>query len=88
LEEGTGAPISLDPPEILWRASGLQRPSLVAQLTASRLATRLGLGVEIPLAHTIVDRMLGFDRKLGESRLQLSPVEWGVWSFLILRAHE
>jgi len=86
LEEGTGAPITLDRPEILWRASGLRRPSLVAQLTAPRLATRLALGIEIPLAHTVVDRLLGFDRLLAESRLQLTPVEWGVWSFLILRA--
>ena len=27
--------------------------------------------------HAMVDRLLGFDRKLGESRLQLTPVEWG-----------
>ena len=44
------------------------------------------MGIEIPLAHAMVDRLLGFDRRLGESRLQLTPVEWGVWSFLILRA--
>jgi type III secretion system YscQ/HrcQ family protein len=44
------------------------------------------LGIEIPLAHSIVDRMLGFDRPFAESRLQLTPVEWGVWSFLVLRA--
>jgi len=85
LEEGTGAPIALEKPEVLWRASGLHRPHLVAQLTAPRLATRLALGIEIPLAHTVVDRLLGFDRPFAESRLQLSPVEWGVWSFLILR---
>ena len=75
-------------PEILWRASGLGRSGLVAQLTASRLATRLALGIEIPLAHAVVDRLLGFDRPLAESRLQLTPVEWGVWTFLILRALE
>jgi type III secretion system YscQ/HrcQ family protein len=86
LEEGTGTSISIERPEVRWRASGLQRPSLVAQLTVPRLATRLALGIEIPLAHTVVDRLLGFDRPFAESRLQLSPVEWGVWSFLILRA--
>jgi len=86
LEEFTGAPITLEKPEVLWRASGLRRPGLVAQLTAPVLATRLALGIEIPLAHTVVDRLLGFDRPFAESRLQLSPVEWGIWTFLIVRA--
>jgi flagellar motor switch protein FliN len=86
LEDEIGTPIELDRPEILWRASGLRRSNLVAQLAAPRLATRLALGIEIPLAHTVVDRLLGFDRLLGESRLQLSPVEWGVWTFVVLRA--
>ena len=80
-----GTPIAIDRPEILWRASGLGRAGLVAQMTAARLATRLAMGIEIPLAHTIVDRLLGFDRSFGESRLQLTPVEWGVWTFLFLR---
>ena len=56
------------------------------QLTAPRLGTRLALGIETPLAHAVVDRLLGFDRSFGESRLQLTPVEWGVWSFLVLPA--
>jgi flagellar motor switch protein FliN len=86
LEESTGATIALEKPEVLWRASGLRRAGLVAQLTAPRLATRLAVGIEIPLAHTVVDRLLGFDRPFAESRLQLTPVEWGVWSFLFLRA--
>jgi flagellar motor switch protein FliN/FliY len=86
LEESTGAPIYLEKPELIWRASGLQRPALFVQLSAPRLATRLALGIEIPVAHAIVDRLLGFNRSFGESRLQLSPVEWGVWTFLVLRA--
>ena len=86
LQNDIGTPIAIDRPEILWRASGLGRAGLVAQMTAARLATRLAMGVEIPLAHTIVDRLLGFDRSFGESRLQLSPAEWGVWTFLFLRA--
>ena len=85
LQMEIGCPISLDRPEILARASGLRRAGLVAQLTAPRLATRLALGIEIPLAHAIIDRLLGFDRRFAESRLQLTPVEWGVWTFLILR---
>jgi type III secretion system YscQ/HrcQ family protein len=87
-EKATGNAIAVDRPEVLWRASGVARPSLVAQLTAPRLATHLGLGIEVPLAHAIVDRLLGFDRPMGEGRLQLTPVEWGVWTFLILRALE
>ena len=86
LRNDIGAPIAIDRPEILWRASGLGRASLVAQMTAPRLAARMAMGIEIPLAHTVVDRLLGFDRSFGESRLQLTPVEWGVWTFLFLRA--
>ncbi len=76
----------IERPEVLWRASGVGRPGLIIQLTAPRLGTRLALGVEIPLAHQIVDRLLGFDRPFAQSRLQITPVEWGIWSFLVLRA--
>ena len=58
LRNDIGAPIAIDRPEILWRASGLGRAGLVAQMTTARLATRLAMGIEIPLAHTIVDRLL------------------------------
>ncbi len=85
LDELTGMPVALMRPEVVWRASGLQRPSLVVQLTAPRLATKLAVGIEIPLAHAIVNRMLGFDRAFAESRLQLTPVEWGIGTFLALR---
>ncbi len=85
LDELTGTHVVLSRPEVVWRASGLQRPSLVVQLTAPRLGSRVGVGVEIPLAHAIVDRMLGFDRAFAESRLQLTPVEWGIGTFLALR---
>jgi flagellar motor switch protein FliN len=85
LEEWTCAEIAVLGPEILWRASGLNRTGLVAHLSAPQLATRMALGVEIPLAHAVVDRLLGFNRSMGESRLQLTPVEWGIWTFLILR---
>jgi flagellar motor switch protein FliN len=88
LEDWTGTEIAVLRPEVLWRASALTRSGLVAQLVAPELATRMAVGVEIPLAHAIVDRLLGFDRSLGESRLQLTPVEWGIWTFLILRVLE
>ncbi|MDE2508187.1 MAG: FliM/FliN family flagellar motor switch protein [Planctomycetota bacterium] len=69
--------------EILWRASGINRVGVTAQLAWPRLGTRLGIGIETPLAHAFVDRLLGFDRLDVESRTQVTPVEWGVWSYLL-----
>ncbi|SIN84915.1 flagellar motor switch protein FliN/FliY [Singulisphaera sp. GP187] len=71
--------------EVLWRASGLGRPGLVAQFSWPRLSTRLAIGIETPIAHALVDRLLGDDRPPTEGRLQLTPVEWGVLTFLIAR---
>ena len=59
---------------------------MIAHLTVPRLSTRLAIGIENALAHAVVNRLLGFDRAFAESRLQLTPVEWGIWTFLILRA--
>jgi len=73
-------------PEIDWRASGLGRPGLIAQFRWPRLNTRLALGLEVPLAHAVVDHLLGYDRPFAESRLQLTPVEWGVWTYLVVRS--
>ncbi len=75
-------------PEILWRASGLGRPGLIAQFRWPALNTRLALALEVPLAHAVVDHLLGYDRPFAESRLQLTPVEWGVWTYLIARSLE
>ena len=86
LEVGCGGAIVVDRPEIIWRASGLSRPGMIAHLTVPRLATRLAIGIENALAHAVVDRLLGFDRFFAEIRHQLTPVEWGIWTFLILRA--
>jgi flagellar motor switch/type III secretory pathway protein FliN len=86
LEKATGARVRIERPEVLWRASGVGRPGMIIQLTAPRLGTRLGVGVEIPLAHQIVDRLLGFDRPFAQTRLQITPVEWGIWSCLAHRA--
>ena len=66
-----------------WRAAGLRRPGVVAQLVWSRWRTRVALGLDPPLAHAVVDRLLGFERTAAEARLQVSPVEWGVLSFVI-----
>jgi flagellar motor switch protein FliN len=78
--------VSVDRFEVLWRASGLKRPGVIANLTWPRLATRVGLGLEPALAHAIVDRLLGFERLPAEGRLQVTPVEWGILSFAIARA--
>jgi len=88
LEIQTGETIELGPLEIAWRASGLKRPGLIAQFRRPKLNTRLAIGLEVPLAHVIVDRLLGYDRPLAESRLQITPVEWGVWTYLVVRALE
>ncbi|WP_148597471.1 FliM/FliN family flagellar motor switch protein [Aquisphaera giovannonii] len=80
--------LEIGAPELVWRASGLRRPGLISQLRWPRLGTRLGVGLEVALAHAVVDQLLGYDRPLAESRLQLSPVEWGVWGYLASRALE
>jgi flagellar motor switch protein FliN/FliY len=79
---------SFDRPEVDPRPSALGRPGLVAQLRWPRLGTRLAVGVEVPIVHAVVDRLQGFDRPFAESRLQTTPVEWGVWSYLVVRALE
>lgn len=80
--------VVLDRPEVDLRGAGLARPALVAQFRLPRLGSRLGLGVEAPIAHAVVDRLLGFDRPFGEQRLQITPVEWGVWTYFITRSLE
>lgn len=86
LESWLGEPCALGVPEVLDRGAGMRRGGLVAQFSLPSLAARIGVGVEIPLAHAVVDRLLGFNRPLAESRLQLSPVEWGIWTFLFAKA--
>jgi type III secretion system YscQ/HrcQ family protein len=83
LTEAIGVSLRLDQAEILWRASGLQRPGVIAQCTWPRLASRLALGIETPLAHAVVDRLLGYDRLPEEGRLQVTPVEWGIMTFAV-----
>ncbi|WP_165244826.1 FliM/FliN family flagellar motor switch protein [Paludisphaera soli] len=80
--------VAFDRPEVEARASALGRPGLVAQLRWPRLRTRLAIGVEVPIVHAVVDRLLGFDRPFADGRLQTTPVEWGVWTYLVARAVE
>lgn len=83
LVDAIGASVRFDQPEVVWRASGLQRPGVIAQLTWPRLASRLGLGIETPVAHAVVDRLLGYERLPEEGRLQVTPVEWGILMFAV-----
>jgi type III secretion system YscQ/HrcQ family protein len=88
LAERLGPNLSVAPPELLWRVSGLRRPGLVAQMAWPSRRTHLGLGIGTPLAHAIVDGLLGFERTDAESRRQLTPVEWGILTFVIARGLE
>jgi flagellar motor switch/type III secretory pathway protein FliN len=85
LEAMIGASIVLNEVDLIPRASGLKRPGAIAQCSWPRLGTRIGLGIEPSLAHAIVDRLLGFDRKEAEHKLQVSPIEWGVLGFVVAR---
>jgi type III secretion system YscQ/HrcQ family protein len=80
------AGVTADRFEVQWRPAGLTRPGVIAQLTWPRLSTRVGLAIEPTLAHALVDRLLGFERMPAEGRLQVTPVEWGILSFVTARA--
>lgn len=80
--------VVVGPPELLWRVSGLRRAGVVAQVIWPRLSTRFGIGLETTIAHAVVDRLLGFSRQESETRLQVSPVEWGILTFLVARCLE
>lgn len=83
---GAESAIEIAQPELLARGSGLRRPGVIAELSWPRRSTRVGLAIDPPLAHAVVDHLLGFDRFAGEERLQVTPVEWGVLAFLAARA--
>ncbi|HEV3121222.1 MAG TPA: FliM/FliN family flagellar motor switch protein [Isosphaeraceae bacterium] len=83
LSESTGAELLTDRVNVQWRAAGVKRPGVVAQLSWPRFSTRLALGIETPLAHALVDRLLGYERLPEEGRLQVTPVEWGILTFVV-----
>ncbi|WP_435017893.1 FliM/FliN family flagellar motor switch protein [Tundrisphaera sp. TA3] len=85
VSEILGEALLLDRFEFLPRGAGLGRPAVIAQMSWPRLATRVAIGIEPTLAHAIVDRLLGFRRGPAETRLQVTPVEWGILTFLIAR---
>jgi flagellar motor switch protein FliN/FliY len=59
---------------------------VIAHLSWPEHDTRLAFGLENTLAHTIVDRSLGYERFAGEERLQVTPVEWGILTFAAARS--
>lgn len=75
----------IDAPEVIDRASGLGRPAVVAHLHWPSRSTRVGLGIEAPLAHAAVARLLGHDLGPGEEHTAITPVEVGVVAYLIAR---
>ena len=76
--DNVGEDLEFGMAETLWRPAGRSRGGVVAQFVWPRLATRLAIGVETPLAHALVDRLLGYHRFPEEGRRQVSPVEWGI----------
>lgn len=83
LGERLGSPVEVGRPEAVWRGAGLRRAGVTVQLGWPRLATRIGLGIDANIAHALVDRLLGFDRLDAESRLAVTPVEWGILSYVV-----
>ena len=79
-------PIEVGAAEVLDRGSGLARAGIVAQLVWPRLDARVGLGLETPLAHAVVDHLLGYAATAGTSLRQVTPVEWGILAFVAARA--
>lgn len=77
--------LKLGPPEILHRASGINRSSVSAQLLWTRRSTRLGLGIETALAHAFVDAALGYTRLEPLTRRQVTPVEWGILTAMLAK---
>jgi type III secretion system YscQ/HrcQ family protein len=77
-----GSGLAFGQAEVLGRADGLRRAGVVAVFHWPRLSSRFALGLETTLAHAVVDRLLEFDRPREELRLQVSPVEWGVLTFV------
>ena len=77
-----GEDVTIGAPEIRWKATGLTRAGVVVQLGWPRLATRVGIGLDANIAHAVVDRLLGFDRLPSEGRLAVTPVEWGILTYV------
>ncbi len=83
LSSAMEAEVRTGTPDVVWRASGLRRSGMIAELHWPRLSTRIAFGLATPLAHAVVDRLLGFHRLPEEERLPISPVEWGILTYVV-----
>lgn len=86
IDDSLPGALELGAPELLARASGLGKPGLNAWIARPGRSTRLGLGLETPLVHALVDRLLGFERRPGEERLPVTPVERGLIAYAVARS--
>lgn len=71
--------------EVVGRPAGLHRGGVVAHWSWPRFQSRFGIGIEVPLVHAVVDRLLGYERGPGATHDQITPVEWGIWTYLLQR---
>jgi flagellar motor switch protein FliN len=81
-----GVPILVGSTDLTIRLAGQNRPGVIAHLAWPRLDARVGFAFETPIAHAIVDHMLGFERLPAEMHRQVTPVEFGIMTFLLARA--
>ncbi len=81
----TGLSLAEEGPAVLDRPSGVKRVGITAQWLVPSLGTRLAIGLETPLAHRVIDKLLGTPRQEAENHLPTTPVEWGFWTVLAAR---
>lgn len=72
----------LGTPEILRRASGLNRPGMNLTLVWPSRQARIGIGIDTGLAHGLVDLMFGYARPDFEHGTQVTPVETGILTMM------
>ncbi len=80
-----GVPVEVGAPDVTWRGTGLGRPGTIIHLAWPRLDSRIGVGIENTISHAIVDHLLGFSRLPVEASRQVTPVEFGVLTFVAAR---
>ena len=78
----TGLSLAHEGPMVADRPSGLKRVGITIQWFCPAVGTRIGLGLETPLAHRVIDRVLGHPRSDAQHHLPTTPVEWGFWTVL------
>ncbi|MFM7130033.1 MAG: FliM/FliN family flagellar motor switch protein, partial [bacterium] len=83
--EEAGLCLAEEGPVVLERPSGVKRVGITAQWLVPTLGTRMAIGLETPLAHRVVDHLLGNTRQEAENHLPTTPVEWGFWTVLAAR---